>query len=202
MGVGTDLEVVSVRRALASMADLPDGVALCLNAGPETMVSAELHKLLADCETGRVVMELTEQAKVDDYPRLSGALDDLHLLGVRLAIDDTGAGFASLAHILKLSPDLIKLDRELTSGIDDDPVRIALATALVSFASGLGADIIAEGIETPAELDILRELGIKYGQGYYLCRPTTVDAIPWCLPPDRLRAPRGIKRGNVRRASA
>ena len=137
------------------MADLPDGVALCLNAGPETMVSAELHKLLADCETGRVVMELTEQAKVDDYPRLSGALDDLHLLGVRLAIDDTGAGFASLAHILKLSPDLIKLDRELTSGIDDDPVRIALATALVSFASGLGADIIAEGIETPAELDIL-----------------------------------------------
>ena len=73
---------------------------------------------------------------------------ELRLMGVRLAIDDTGAGFASLAHILKLAPDLIKLDRELTSGIDHDPVRSALGTALVSFAARTGAEIIAEGIET------------------------------------------------------
>ena len=96
-------------------------------------------------------MELTEEAKVDDYPRLSSAISQLRSMGVRLAIDDTGAGFASLAHILKLVPDFIKLDRELTSGIDRDPVRIALASALVSFAAGLGAEIVAEGIETASE---------------------------------------------------
>ena len=123
-------------------------------------------------------MELTEETKVDDYPRLSRALEDLCLLGVRLAIDDTGAGFASFAHILKLAPDIIKLDRELTSGIDLDPVRAALATALVSFAAQIGAEIIAEGIETPTELEVLRNLGIHYGQGYLLCRPTSIDTIP------------------------
>ena len=98
------------------------------------MVSDEVRQLLAASDSRRVVMELTEQAKVDDYPRLSRALKQLRLMGVRLAIDDTGAGFASLAHILKLAPDLIKLDRELTSGIDHDPVRSALGAALVSFA--------------------------------------------------------------------
>ena len=123
-------------------------------------------------------MELTEQVRVDDYPLLSHTLEQLRSLGVRLAIDDTGAGFASLAHILKLAPDLIKLDRELTSGIDQDPVRSALGAALVSFASSTGAEIIAEGIETAGELNVLRKLGIRYGQGFLLCRPTTIDSIP------------------------
>jgi EAL domain-containing protein (putative c-di-GMP-specific phosphodiesterase class I) len=127
-------------------------------------------------------MELTEEAKVDDYAQLSRALDQLCLLGVRLAIDDTGAGFSSFAHILKLAPDIIKLDRELTSGIDHDPVRAALATALVSFASQLGAEIIAEGIESAAELEVLRNLGIRFGQGYFLCRPVAIDSIPTSLP--------------------
>ena len=103
-------------------------------------------------------------------------------MGVRLAIDDTGAGFASFARILKLVPDFIELDRELTSGIDHDPVRVALATA--SASSGLGAEIIAEGIETAAELEVLRGLGIPYGQGFLLCRPTSVDLIPSRLPED------------------
>ena len=100
------------------------------------------------------------------------------MLGVRLAIDDTGAGFASLAHILKLAPDLIKLDRELTSGIDRDPVRCAPGAALVSFASRIGAEIIAEGIETASELEVLRGLGIRYGQGFLLCRPTSANSVP------------------------
>src|ERR1039457_5235451 len=83
-----------------------------------TRMSDEVRKLIASCDSRRVVVELTEQVKVDDYSRLSYALRQLRLMGVRLAIDDTGAGFASLAHILKLTPDIIKLDRELTSGID------------------------------------------------------------------------------------
>ncbi len=184
LGVGVELEVISLKGALSSLSRVPEDIALCVNAGPEAMICDELRQVLEHCEPGRIVMELTEEARVDDCPRLSSGLNRLRLMGVRLAIDDTGAGFASFARILKLVPDFIKLDRELTSGIDHDPVRVALATALVSFASGLGAEIIAEGIETAAELEVLRGLGIPYGQGFLLCRPTSVDLIPSRLPED------------------
>jgi EAL domain-containing protein (putative c-di-GMP-specific phosphodiesterase class I) len=109
-------------------------------------------------------------------------------MGVRLAIDDTGAGFASLAHILKLTPDIIKLDRELTSRIDHDPVRSTLAAALVTFASRTGAEIVAEGIETGTELEVLRGLGIRYGQGFLLCRPTSANSVPSRLSREASRA--------------
>lgn len=194
MGIGLELEIASVKQALTSLSRLPESIALCVNAGPETMASDEVLELLRASESRRIVMELTEQVKVDDYPRLSRALKQLGLMGVRLAIDDTGAGFASLAHILKLAPDIIKLDRELTTGIDNDPVRSALAAALVTFASQTGAEIIAEGIETAAELDVLRGLGIRYGQGYFLCRPTAVDSI-------RTHFPHGVWSAPAARAS-
>jgi EAL domain-containing protein (putative c-di-GMP-specific phosphodiesterase class I) len=141
-------------------------------------MSDEVRKLIASCDSRRVVVELTEQVKVDDYSRLSYTLRQPRLMGVRLAIDDTGAGFASLAHILKLTPDIIKLDRELTSRIDHDPVRSTLAAALVTFASRTGAEIVAEGIETGAELEVLRGLGIRYGQRFLLCRPTSANPVP------------------------
>jgi EAL domain-containing protein (putative c-di-GMP-specific phosphodiesterase class I) len=94
-----------------------------------------------------------------------------------LAVDDTGAGVSSLAHILKLAPDWIKLDRALTTGVDRDPVRRALASSLVTFADETGSLIVAEGIETDAELAVLRSLGIRYGQGFYLRPPTSLDAL-------------------------
>jgi EAL domain-containing protein (putative c-di-GMP-specific phosphodiesterase class I) len=183
MGVGVELELVSVRKSLRCLQRVPSGIDLCVNVGPEAMMSTELLQLLATVDGSRIVMELTEQAHVDDYPRLARALEHLYAMGVRLAIDDTGAGFASLAHILKLAPNIIKLDRELTSGIDRDPVRITLAAALVSFAAGLGAEIVAEGIETASELERLRELGIRFGQGFYLCRPTSIELVPLWMPP-------------------
>ena len=182
MGVGVELELASVKGALSSLSRLPGNVALCVNASPEAMISDELHRLLAASESRRIVVELTEEAKVDDYSRLSRALNELHLIDVRLGIDDSGAGFSSFSHILRLAPDIIKLDRELTAGIDHDPVRAALGTALVSFAARIGAKIIAEGIETAGELDMLRGLGIRYGQGYFLCRPTSLDSIPSRIP--------------------
>jgi EAL domain-containing protein (putative c-di-GMP-specific phosphodiesterase class I) len=142
------------------------------------MGADEVRDLLAGSESRRIVVELTEETKVDDYAQLSSAMRQLRLMSVRLAIDDTGSGFASFAHILKLAPDVIKLDRELTTGIDHDPIRSALGAALVSFASRIGVEIIAEGIETAAELDVLRGLGIRYGQGFLLCPPTSADSIP------------------------
>lgn len=87
------------------------------------------------------------------------------------AVDDAGSGYASLRHILRLKPDIIKLDIDLTRAIDLDPARRALAAALVTFADKIGAIIVAEGIETASELDTLRELGVTYGQGYHLARP-------------------------------
>ncbi|MHB1837618.1 MAG: EAL domain-containing protein, partial [Solirubrobacteraceae bacterium] len=105
------------------------------------------------------------------------AISAVRSTGARLAVDDTGAGVSSLAHILKLAPDLIKLDRALTTGVDRDPVRRALASSLVSFADETGPLIVAEGIETAAELAMLRSLGIRYGQGFYLRPPGPLDTL-------------------------
>jgi len=103
--------------------------------------------------------------------------------GIRLAIDDAGAGFSSLRHIVRLSPDFIKLDITLTRDIDADPARRALATALISFASEIGATIIAEGIETRSEFETLRALGVAFGQGFYLARPAALPVEGLSLNP-------------------
>jgi EAL domain-containing protein (putative c-di-GMP-specific phosphodiesterase class I) len=117
---------------------------------------------------------------VEDYDALVRALDGLRSQGVRVAVDDTGAGYAGLAHILRLRPDIIKLDIDLTRGIDADPVRRALAASLVAFGGDIGATITAEGIETGEELEALRTLGVTCGQGYYLARP---GPLPLPAPP-------------------
>ncbi len=182
VGLGTELEIVSLHLALEALVSLPSSIALCVNAGPGTLAATSLAEMLGALSTvdaSRVVIELTEQIAVADYPRLAGSIESLREMGVRLAIDDTGAGFASLAHILKLDPDLIKLDRALTTGIDRDPVRQALASALVSFAQHTQAEIVAEGIESAAEMAILQGLGIRYGQGYFLGHPRPLDSISW-----------------------
>ncbi|MHB1717838.1 MAG: EAL domain-containing protein, partial [Acidimicrobiales bacterium] len=98
-------------------------------------------------------------------------------------IDDTGNGFASLSLILEVGPEIIKLDRRLTAGIDLDPIRRALASALVTFGNDTAAEVVAEGIETEGELQTLTELGIARGQGFYLARPGTLeDVLPLLAP--------------------
>jgi EAL domain-containing protein (putative c-di-GMP-specific phosphodiesterase class I) len=103
---------------------------------------------------------------------LTDRIKQLKQLGVRIAIDDAGAGFASLRHVLRLEPELIKLDGSITHEIDSQSRQQNLTAALITFASGTSASIVAEGIETRSELDTLKQLGIAYGQGYYLGRPT------------------------------
>jgi EAL domain-containing protein (putative c-di-GMP-specific phosphodiesterase class I) len=176
VGLGVELELAAIRRAVAALPDVGEAVWLTVNAGPDLIASPALHEVLA--ATGRperIVVELTEHTPVDDYELIGAALRKLRRSGVRVAVDDTGAGFASLAHILKLAPDFIKLDRELISGIDFDPVRRALATALASFAAETGARIIAEGVETEDELAVVRALGVRFAQGFHLGRPTDLD---------------------------
>ena len=117
------------------------------------------------------MLEITEHEAVEDYDDLVDALAPLRRLGARVAIDDAGAGFASLRHTLRIAPDIVKLDMSLTRDIDGDRAKRALAAALVSFASEMGFALVAEGIETAAELATVRELGVGYGQGFFLAEP-------------------------------
>ena len=120
---------------------------------------------------GRLVVEVTEHARVPGYDDLRSVLRPWRRAGVRVAVDDAGAGFASLRHVLNLEPDVLKLDRSIVQDVDSDPRRRALVGCLVGFAGQVQAQVVAEGIETPAELDTLIDLGAELGQGYLLGRP-------------------------------
>jgi EAL domain-containing protein (putative c-di-GMP-specific phosphodiesterase class I)/AmiR/NasT family two-component response regulator len=176
VGLLRDLEMAAVRLAFAEIDRIACDAFLSVNVSPATAASGEFLESVCAVPGDRLVLEVTEHARVDDYDELTAALRALRDCGARLAIDDAGAGFASLQHIVRLAPDFIKLDITLTHRIDADPIRRALATALISFASDTGAAIIAEGIENQAEFDVLQTLGASYGQGYYLARPAPLAA--------------------------
>jgi EAL domain-containing protein (putative c-di-GMP-specific phosphodiesterase class I) len=171
VGLGVELELAAIRSALERLNDFPPDVDIALNVSPTTALDRRFCELLLDV-ADRVVIEITEHAQVDDYEQLRRALAPLRQRGARVAIDDVGAGFANLRHILRLAPDLVKLDLSLTQEISRDPAREALATSLVGFAEGVGASIVAEGISSDEDLAVLRALGVAYGQGFYLARPS------------------------------
>jgi diguanylate cyclase (GGDEF)-like protein len=172
VGLGVELELAAIGAALGELGRLPSGARLSLNVSPATLSSGRLDELLATVPAARLFLELSEHAPVDDYAVLEAALAGLRSRGVQLAIDDAGAGFSSLEHILGLRPDVIKLDLALTRDVDTDQVRRALAASLVAFAREIGATIVAEGVETRAELEALQALGVTLGQGHYLARPS------------------------------
>ena len=182
VGLGVELELAAIESAIAEIDGLPDGVRLAINVSPLTALSPHFFNVLAS-RAHRVIIEVTEHERVEDYDALNDALAPLRALGATIAIDDVGAGFASLTHILKLAPDIVKLDLSLTRGIAADPARDALASSLVDFASGIDATIGAEGIETQSELDRLRALKVRYGQGFHLGAPATLEGAhhddPW-----------------------
>jgi EAL domain-containing protein (putative c-di-GMP-specific phosphodiesterase class I) len=173
VGLGVELELAAIRSALQRLDDFPPEVALALNVSPTTALDRRFSELLLDVAE-RVVIEITEHAQVDDYDELQRALAPLRQRGAQVAIDDVGAGFANLRHILRLAPDIVKLDLSLTQEISRDPAREALATSLVGFAEGVGASIVAEGISSDEDLSLLRALGVAYGQGFYLARPSSL----------------------------
>jgi len=191
VGLGVELELGACRAALAQLGGLPALARLSVNLSPETLRSPELLALLDEFPGERLAVELTEHAPVEDYEALRAALAQLRERRVQVMIDDAGAGFSSLRHVLGLAPDMIKLDVSLTRDIDADPLRRALAASLVSFAAEIPARIVAEGIETHGELAALRTLGIAYGQGYYLGGP---GPLPLHASPARMRqtAPREL----------
>ena len=171
VGRQEQMELAAIRAHLARFDELPAHAYLALNVSPMTAMSEQLATLLFGLPMERLVLEISEHAPVADYEAIQVGLADLRARGARLAVDDAGAGLASLRHILQLSPDIIKLDISLTRGIGADRARRALASALIAFAGQMGMGVVAEGIETAAELATLLDLGVGYGQGNILGRP-------------------------------
>jgi EAL domain-containing protein (putative c-di-GMP-specific phosphodiesterase class I) len=175
VGKGAELELVAVTMALGALHDLPDRIGLSINVSPETILSADFGSALSGIPLDRLILEITEHETVSHYSRLNRALAPLRSQGLRVAVDDMGAGYSSLRHILQIRPDLIKLDMSLSSGIDKDPARRALASALISFAREIDSELVAEGVETEEELDALRSLGVNLVQGFLLGRPSRLE---------------------------
>lgn len=174
VGRGIELETQAIRLALAGLAQLPPSVYLTVNASPETIVKGALAETLHGQPLERIVVEVTEHQAIERYEDIAGAIGPLQERGLRIAIDDAGAGYASFRHVLNMHPHIVKLDISITRAIDADRSRRALAAALCGFASETGCRIVAEGVETQAELDAIRELGIGRAQGYHLGRPMSL----------------------------
>jgi EAL domain-containing protein (putative c-di-GMP-specific phosphodiesterase class I) len=175
LGLRDQLEAVALFAAADAAAGLPDGTWLSLNASAKLLARSDIHDAIADISRP-VVVELTEHERIDDYEGVASALKLLKS-GTRLAVDDAGAGYASLRHILTLRPDFIKLDRDWVEAIDGDAARQALVAGLHHFARSLGARLVAEGIETDAELSTLRGIGVELGQGYLFARPAPASTF-------------------------
>lgn len=174
VGLGIALELKALERAFLGFKALPGHVYLAANVSPPVILSGQLTRILGEHPLNRLVLEITEHETIEDYATITETLRSLRADGMRVSVDDAGAGYASFRHILRLRPDYIKLDRSLISSIETDPARRALATAFVSFAGETGAKIVAEGVETKAELDALRALGVRKAQGYYFSKPVPI----------------------------
>lgn len=174
-GVGPDLELAAIEAAIAASASLPDTVSLSINASATTLADARLHAMVR--ATGRsLIVELTEHSVINNYHLLEEPLGLLRNEGVLIAVDDAGAGFASLHHIVELAPDVIKLDISLTQNVTSSPARRALGGALIDFVHRTGAMLTVEGIEDEADLAIWMELGADAIQGYLVGHPGPLPA--------------------------
>jgi len=175
-GRGPELELLAVRLALEQLPSVPDDIFVSVNVSPETVAHPELPALLGRAR-GRVVLEVTEHAVAEHHEELAASMARLRGIGARFAVDDVGAGYSGLNHVVRLAPDIIKLDRFLAQGVDEDPARQALASAAAAFGARARTRVIAEGVRTEEEHRCLLELGIRYGQGYHYGKPGPVHEI-------------------------
>jgi EAL domain-containing protein (putative c-di-GMP-specific phosphodiesterase class I) len=176
LGLGLPLELLAVRKAAEALERIPEDAGLNVNASPP-VVSTEGFMESFDGTAGRVTVELTEHLRIDDYRSFASALRPMRRAGGQIAIDDFGAGYASLRHMLRLRPEWVKLDISLTERIDENPMAHEMAAAISSFAEKVGLRVIAEGIETVEELDALQEVGFRYGQGFHFGVPGPLDDV-------------------------
>jgi EAL domain-containing protein (putative c-di-GMP-specific phosphodiesterase class I) len=172
-GVAAELEALAIHKALAAVPSLPADTFLTVNVSPHILGSAPVQDALATRpDLRRVVVELTEHTPVHDLAALRRQCDELRARGALIALDDAGSGYSGLQQLAALRPQIVKLDRALVSDADTDPVRVALAEMLGEFAGRIDAWMLAEGIETQAELAAFAQLGVPLAQGWLLGRPS------------------------------
>lgn len=183
------LERVCRKRAIEAAADMPTGRLLFINIEPEAVGDPQLRDMVtqallsaAEVTPQSIVFEITERSAITDYPAFRSTLEFVRALGFGVAVDDAGAGYGSLQCLAEVTPEWLKVDLSLVRGVDTDDVRATLIESLVNFSQRVGSSLIAEGIETEGELNRLRELGVKYGQGFLLAKPSdpfpSDDALP------------------------
>ena len=170
-GLGAELERLTLARALGTLAGLPAAQFLAINASPAALHDEGILELLEGSDLSRLVVEITEHDAVNDYGRTREALAVLRSRGARIAVDDVGAGFASLRHVLLLQPDVVKLDTSLTRDVHDNQRQQAIVRALVRFSAEVGATVLAEGIEVAEQVPALVDAGVTLGQGWHLGIP-------------------------------
>jgi diguanylate cyclase (GGDEF)-like protein len=193
-GVRDRLELACLRTALSLLAIRPAGTSLSVNLSGPLLLDPRTTELLARTRgLDGLILELTENSLLEDTPGMHARISSLIALGVRFAVDDMGAGYSGLRQITTVRPSYLKLDRSLISGIDGDSDRGALVTAMLGYAHQTGGYLVAEGVETQAELDTLTRLGVELVQGYYLARP----GWPW--PEVRSVAPSPVRPAPVPR---
>jgi EAL domain-containing protein (putative c-di-GMP-specific phosphodiesterase class I) len=192
IGLGHQLELLALERAAEHLDRVGGYVAM--NVSPATLLTRECGELLGRLPLTRVLLELSEHDQVEDYDALKATLAPFRAQGLRLAIDDVGAGFSSLRHIVVTDPDVIKIDRSIVSGLDTDPVLSKLVQSLVEFGHGCRVRVVAEGVETAGEAAMLRSLGVDYGQGWHHGRPGPPEALD-ATPDTGVPAPRTARTG-------
>jgi PAS domain S-box-containing protein len=173
-GLGIELEAVTLEAALNEARLLPPKAWLSLNVSPALLCDVETLRSVLGKQPRSIVLEVTEHEAIGAYEPLHEALGRLGP-GVRLAVDDAGAGIANFSHLVELRPDFVKIDASLVRGVDTDLSRRALVVGFVHFAAAAGCLVIAEGIETEAERATVAELGVRLGQGFLLARPAAAE---------------------------
>jgi EAL domain-containing protein (putative c-di-GMP-specific phosphodiesterase class I) len=184
-----ELDEACCLNAVFQARSIPSHVRLFVNVLPTALAGEELGAttLAAALERSelppeRFVLELTESVPLPGTEILTRGLQEYRRLGAAIAIDDYGMGFANLASLVAIRPEFLKLDRCLTAGLPDDPLRQEILRAMRTITESYGAAVIAEGIESPEQLSKLLELGVPYGQGELLAGPSaTFGEISWPL---------------------
>lgn len=179
VGLLYPLEKICRELAINNFGQFNENQRLFLNIHPHTVndphfVKGETRKLLGESKlsTNNVVFEITERQSIHDFGQFNKTLSHYRGQGYQVAVDDAGAGFSSLQTIAEIRPDYIKIDASLVRDIPTNRVKQALLETFVTFAEKISCRIIAEGIETDKELATLCSIGVHYGQGYFLARPS------------------------------
>lgn len=174
-GIGVDLELLAMKAAIETFAPHEQARFLALNLSNATLLSPQLPAAIEGIDSGRIVLELSDTARIRSYEVSRRAVENLRQRGLRLAVDDVGAGEIDMWHILRLDPEIIKIDRHLVA---DENVRRndALIRGITTMARDLGIMVIAEAIETEVERQRLLDLGVEFGQGYLFGKP---QALQW-----------------------